>query len=122
MPEGGGHVDRVVRPLEQAVLVVVGHSDRFERGLDRSTLVDRPAYGAIELAKIAKRVQDTPGEQHHSVVVRQTLEHLGAAAILLDETAFTYGRLHRTEQDLGEDAEARFEKLLRRIPKSLRQA
>jgi hypothetical protein len=56
------------------------------------------------------------------VVVRQTLERLGAAAFLHGETAFTYRRLHRTEQDLGEDAEARFEKLLRRIPKSLRQA
>jgi CHAD domain-containing protein len=77
---------------------------------------------ARRLAKIAKQVQDTLGEQHDSVVARHTLERLGAAAFLRGENNFTYGRLHRTEQDLGEDAEARYEKLLRRIPKSLRQA
>ncbi|QNE48178.1 CYTH and CHAD domain-containing protein [Glaciihabitans sp. INWT7] len=77
---------------------------------------------ARRLAKIAKLVQDTLGEQHDSVVARQTLERLSAASYLLGDDCFTYGRLHRTEQDLGEDAEARYEKLLRRIPKSLRQA
>lgn len=77
---------------------------------------------AQRLAKIAKQLQDTLGEQHDSVVARHTLERLGATAFLLGENSFTYGRLHHTEQDLGEDAEARYEKLLRRIPKSLRQA
>ena len=77
---------------------------------------------ARRLAKIAKRVQDTLGEQHDSVVARNTVERLAAAAFLVGENTFTYGRLHRTEQDLGEDAEARYERLLRRIPKSLRQA
>jgi hypothetical protein len=56
------------------------------------------------------------------VVVRHTLERLGAAAFLLGDNTFSYGRLHRIEQDLGEDAEARYERLLRRIPKSIRQA
>jgi CHAD domain-containing protein len=77
---------------------------------------------ARRLAKVAKLVQDTLGEQHDSVVARQTLERLAAASYLLGDNCFTYGRLHRTEQDLGEDAEARYEKLLRRLPKSLRQA
>ncbi|MFM9919303.1 CHAD domain-containing protein [Lacisediminihabitans sp. H27-G8] len=77
---------------------------------------------ARRLAKIAKLVQDTLGEQHDSVVARQTLERLAAASYLLGDNGFTYGRLHHTEQDLGEDAEARYEKLLRRIPRSIRQA
>jgi CHAD domain-containing protein len=77
---------------------------------------------ARRLAKIAKLVQSTLGEQHDSVVARNTLERLGAAAFLLGDNTFSYGRLHRIEQDLGEDAEARYERLLRRIPKSIRQA
>ena len=77
---------------------------------------------ARRLVKVAKQLQDALGEQHDSVVARRTLERLATGAFLDGENSFTYGCLHRTEQDLGEDAEARYEKLLRRIPKTLRQA
>ena len=77
---------------------------------------------ARRLVQAAMKLQDTLGAQHDSVLVRHTLERLAAAAFLSGENTFTYGRLDHTEQDFGEDAESRYEKLLRRIPKSLRQA
>jgi CHAD domain-containing protein len=77
---------------------------------------------ARRLVEVAKQLQDVLGEQHDTVVVRHSLERLATGAFFDGENSFTYGRMHRTEQDLGEDAEARYEKLLRRIPKTLRRA
>lgn len=77
---------------------------------------------ARRLVKAAKQLQDALGAQHDSVLVRHSLERLAAAAFLSGENTFTFGRLDRTEQDSGEAAESRYEKLLRHIPKSLRSA
>jgi CHAD domain-containing protein len=131
-----GFIDHRIRALFAAMRVADETTDRPRHDLalhEVRKAAKEVRYGAEvllaikpkrarRLAKIAKHLQDILGEQHDSVVARLTLERLGAAAFLLGENSFTYGRLHRTEQDVGEDAEARYEKLLRRIPQSLRQA
>lgn len=116
------HADETIdRPRHDLALHEVRKAAKRVRYGAEVLLPIRPKR-AQRLAKIAKQLQDTLGEQHDSVVARHTLERLGATVFLLGENTFTYGRLHHTEQDLGEDAEARYEKLLHRIPRSLRQA
>ncbi|MES2094631.1 MAG: CYTH and CHAD domain-containing protein [Actinomycetota bacterium] len=71
------------------------------------------------LAKIATAVQDALGAHQDSVVARQALLRLSAEAENAGEATFSYGRLHAIEQSRGEDSEADYERILRRIPKSL---
>ncbi|MBC7402161.1 MAG: CHAD domain-containing protein [Microbacteriaceae bacterium] len=74
------------------------------------------------LVQATTQLRDSLGGQHDRVLARHSLKRLAATAFLSGEDTFTYGRLYRAEQDFGEDAESRYEKLIRRIPKSLRQA
>ncbi len=71
------------------------------------------------LAKIATAVQDALGAHQDSIVARQALLRLAADAEHAGESTFSYGRLHAIEQSRGEDSEAAYEKIIRRIPKSL---
>jgi CHAD domain-containing protein len=74
---------------------------------------------AKRLAKIALAIQDALGTHQDSVVARQALLRLAADARNAGEDGFSYGRLHALEQSRGEDSEAEYERILRRIPKSL---
>lgn len=69
-----------------------------------------PALGrpARTLARTAKRMQETLGEQHDSVVARQRLWEYGVAAHRDGRSTFTHGRLHAQEQARADRAEAKF--------------
>jgi hypothetical protein len=59
-----------------------------------------PVWGedASRLAAAAKRMSSVLGERQDTVVVRQHLTELAAAATAAGESAFTYGRLHAREE------------------------
>ena len=71
------------------------------------------------LAAAATAIQETLGTLQDSVVARQVLLRLSTDAVIAGENTFSYGRLHALEQARAEDSEAGYERLLRRIPKSL---
>lgn len=62
---------------------------------------------AKRIARDARGIQDTLGEFQDSVVNREFLREMGAAAYLEGANAFSYGRLHANEQQHGADARAR---------------
>ena len=70
-----------------------------------------PQFGrrARRLADRMTDLQDLLGERRDSVVARQALQDIGAAAHVAGESAFTYGILHGMERDRGEEAEQAFE-------------
>lgn len=83
----------------------------------------RPMYRkrAKRIARDARAVQDTLGEFQDSVVSREFLRELGAAAYLEGGNSFSYGRLHANEQQRGADAKARFSRQWKHFrPKPLR--
>src|SRR5271169_1893609 len=65
-----------MRPLEQAVFAIVGHTDHLERGLDRSTLCDCCANRGIKLMQIPNRKVDI-SRPHRSPVSRNDRRVLG---------------------------------------------
>jgi CHAD domain-containing protein len=64
---------------------------------------------ARRLAERMTELQDLLGDYRDSVVARQALQEIGAAAHVAGESAFTYGVLHGLERDRGEDAVRAFE-------------
>ena len=70
-----------------------------------------PQFGrrARRLADRMTDLQDVLSERRDSVVARQALQDIGAAAHVAGESAFTYGILHGMERDRGEEAEQAFE-------------
>jgi CHAD domain-containing protein len=77
---------------------------------------------AKRLAAIARLVQRVLGEQHDSVVARQTLLRISTEAHLGGESTFSYGRLHATEQARSDEAEVRYAALADQIPRSFDDA
>ena len=75
------------------------------------------ASGATELAAGAEHVQKILGEHQDSVVSREYLRRLGAAAAGAGSNGFTYGRLHALEEERGESARKRFRKAWRNFPR-----
>lgn len=72
------------------------------------------------LHRFAKAITQVLGERQDTVVARQDLLSIAAAATADGENAFTYGRLHRREEDLAAEHERRFEHLWRSAsPKKL---
>jgi hypothetical protein len=56
-----------------------------------------------------RAIQHLLGEHRDSVVAREVLSEIGAAAHLAGESAFSYGVLHGIERDRGEEAVRAFE-------------
>lgn len=73
--------------------------------------------GARELIAGAEQVQKILGEHQDSVVSRDYLRRLGAAASGAGQNGFTYGRLHALEEQHGEAAQKRFRKAWAGFPK-----
>jgi CHAD domain-containing protein len=61
---------------------------------------------ATALARTAEEIQEILGDQHDSVVTRDTLREL--AVNHRGKSVFTYGRLHALEQVAGEESRERF--------------
>jgi CHAD domain-containing protein len=83
-----------------------------------------PLHGkrARKTAKEATRLQGTLGTLQDSVVTRDLLRELAAAAFLEGANTFSYGRLHAHEQHRAAEARTRFAKEWARFsPKPLRQ-
>lgn len=78
-----------------------------------------PVFGkrARSLAKSAKKVQQSLGLHQDAVVARQILRELGVQAHLSGENGFSFGRLHALEQMRATQAEQRFEKAWRKLPR-----
>jgi CHAD domain-containing protein len=70
----------------------------------------KPLYGkrAKRTAKEAARIQETLGVVQDSVVTRDLLRELAAAAYLEGANSFSYGRLHAHEQHRADEALARY--------------
>jgi CHAD domain-containing protein len=64
---------------------------------------------ARRLAQRMTELQDLLADHRDSVVARETLQEIGAAAHVAGESAFTYGVLHGLERDRGEEALRAFE-------------
>ena len=75
------------------------------------------ASGSAELAAGAEHVQKILGEYQDSVVSRDYLRRLGAAAAGAGSNGFTYGRLHALEEERGESARKRFRKAWADFPR-----
>lgn len=67
-------------------------------------------------AKAARKIQDTLGLHHDSVVARALLADLGLRSQPAGNTAFSYGRLHAREEKLAAGLEADFLKIWRKLP------
>lgn len=65
-------------------------------------------------AKAARKIQDTLGLHHDSVVARALLADLGLRSQPVGNTAFSYGRLHAREENLAAGLEADFLKIWRK--------
>ncbi|MHA7239168.1 CYTH and CHAD domain-containing protein [Arthrobacter sp. TMS1-12-1] len=72
------------------------------------------------LAEAALKIQKILGEHQDSVVTRDLLRRLGAAASRQGENGFTYGRLHALEQVAAVRAESRFRSEWTYFPPALR--
>lgn len=72
---------------------------------------------AKKLAKRAKAVQEALGRHQDSVVARQHLLRLGAAASRHGEDAFTFGLLHGAELLHANHAERDFRRAAQRLPR-----
>ena len=71
---------------------------------------------ARKLVDAAERVQKVLGEHQDSVVTRQHLRRMGAAATGRGENGFTFGRLHTVEEMRGEAAEEAFNHVWKGFP------
>lgn len=69
------------------------------------------------LVDAAERVQKILGEHQDSVVTRQHLRRMGAAAVGRGENGFTFGRLHAVEEMRGEAAEESFNHVWKGFPR-----
>lgn len=75
--------------------------------------------GAAELVAGAEHVQKILGEHQDSVVSREYLRRMGAAAVGSGQNGFTYGRLHALEEEHGETARRHFSKAWAHFPRVL---
>jgi CHAD domain-containing protein len=64
---------------------------------------------AKTLHKKVKTITQVLGEHHDTVIARQDLVTIAAAAAAGGENAVTYGRLHHREEDLAGERERDFE-------------
>lgn len=69
------------------------------------------------VADAAERVQKVLGEHQDSVVTRQHLRRMGAAATERGENGFTFGRLHALEELRGDAAEESFNHVWKGFPR-----
>lgn len=72
---------------------------------------------ALRLAAAAEEIQTILGEHHDSVVARGRLLGWAAEAQKRGEDGFSYGRLHALEEEAARDAEGRFRRAWRRLPR-----
>ncbi len=76
-----------------------------------------PVWGddARALAAATKRMSSVLGDRQDTVLARDHLLDLAAAATAADESGFTYGRLHAGEQAKAERLDAKFDTLWRKV-------
>ncbi len=72
------------------------------------------------IGEAAVGIQKILGEHQDSIVTRDLLRRLGAAAFKQGENGFTYGRLHALEQVAALRAESRFRREWKHFPSELR--
>ncbi|PPB49412.1 CHAD domain containing protein [Arthrobacter pityocampae] len=90
---------------------------RLRYGAEAAAPVGRKKITRI--ADSALGIQKILGEHQDSVVTRDLLRRLGAAASQQGENGFTYGRLHALEQGAALRAEERFRKEWKYFPTAL---
>lgn len=90
------------------------------RRLRYTSEVAEPALGgpARKLVRRSKKIQDTLGDHHDSVVARPVLRKLGAAAHLHGGNGFTFGVVHGLLDERAARLEADFERQWRRLEDS----
>ncbi|MCH6468413.1 CYTH and CHAD domain-containing protein [Sinomonas terrae] len=77
------------------------------------------AKKAARLGRRARKVQKALGEHQDSIVTAELVRRLGVEAYGRAENAFTYGRLHARELQLADEAEARYDRIRRKLPAKL---
>ncbi|KHL04375.1 CYTH and CHAD domain-containing protein [Sinomonas humi] len=77
------------------------------------------AKKAARLGRRAQKIQKTLGEHQDSIVTAELVQRLGVEAYGRGENAFTYGRLHARELQLAAEAEARYDRLRRKLSAKL---
>jgi CHAD domain-containing protein len=116
-------VGRTWRRLARDIDAALAHGDPVERDhlLHESRKAAKRAryagesvaavFGvdALKFAKRCEAVQETLGEHQDSVVAREVLRELGAAAGAAGENGFTFGLLHGVEHGRGDAARREFD-------------
>jgi CHAD domain-containing protein len=90
---------------------------RLRYAAEAAAVIDRKQARLLE--KAAHSIQKVLGRHQDSVVARDLLRRLAAAAFLQGENAFTYGRLHALEQNQADQTEDEFHQAWATFPAKL---